>query len=134
LGTSISSRATVAKVNRIILDRGSSFIGFLWRVRRAVWPWDSSEHPCFHLLGLGSACSVDGNISFGLVFLYFPMLVCWPILCLCWRVLTACFSTLHYCPLIASALLAGSSIGRLRGYFSSCEFSLVCDQYLYCSG
>jgi hypothetical protein len=23
----------------MILDRGLSLIGFLWRVRRAVWPW-----------------------------------------------------------------------------------------------
>ncbi len=40
-GTSISSRTTVTKVNEMKLDRGLSFIGFLWRVRRAVWPWDS---------------------------------------------------------------------------------------------
>jgi hypothetical protein len=79
-------------------------------MRRPVCPWDSSEHPGFHLLALGSACSLDGNISFGLVFLYFSMLVCRSILSLCWRVLTACFSTLHYCPLMALALLAGSSL------------------------
>ncbi len=35
LGTRISSRTTVTKLNRIMLGKDSSLIGFLWRVRWA---------------------------------------------------------------------------------------------------
>ncbi len=111
LATSISSRATVTKVNEMKLDRGSSFIGFLWRVRSAVLPWDSLSilgSICWLLVLLGQEHS-----PLGLVFSYFHMLVCWFFLSLCWRVVMACFSTLHYRPLMTSALLAGSSLGRL---------------------
>ncbi len=38
LGTSISSRTTVTKLNRIMFGRDSSFIGFLWRVMWAGLP------------------------------------------------------------------------------------------------
>ncbi len=55
-------------MNESLLDRGLSFIGFLWRVRRAVCQF---EHPCIHLLALGSACSADGNIPFGVDLLAF---------------------------------------------------------------
>ncbi len=38
LGTNLSSRTTVTKLNRIMLGRDSSFKGFLWRVRWAGLP------------------------------------------------------------------------------------------------
>ncbi len=134
LGMSISSRTTVTKVNKIILDRGSSFIGFLWRVRRAVWPWDSSTILAFICWLLVLIALWMGIFLLGVGLLVF----------------SRAGVSVHPIPLLESShglflnpsLLSSYGFGslgwvfaeRLRRYFSLCEFSLVCDQYLYCSG
>ncbi len=65
LGTSISSRTTVTKLYRIMLGRDSSFIGFLWRVRRAGLAWTSwrTSLGLIFCIGLGEAVCLCGVLS-----------------------------------------------------------------------
>ncbi len=89
-----------------------------WEVPSGVWsslhfpmPWGSSDH-----LGFISWLWVLRILfPLGVWSYHFPVLVCWFILSFCWRVLMAYFLTRHYGPLLASTLLAGSLLGRLKG-------------------
>ncbi len=68
MGTSISSRTTVTKLNRIIVVEASLLVGFLWKVRRAGLLSNrlSSFRVCFHLgtIGLQAARHEGDGVLF----------------------------------------------------------------------